>query len=100
MTTKEIVKKRRDMYKKHFPDEPVKRGRGRAPKYKTDDERREANKASRKKFKSTRANIGIPKSMQKRIDESKRRTEDELGFKLTYVQFFTMLLTRYENNER
>ena len=69
-------------------------------KYKTDAERVEANKASRKKFKSTRANIGIPKSMQKRIDESKRRAEEELGFKLTYVQFFTMLLTRYENDER
>ena len=100
MTTKEIVKKRRDMYKKHFPDEPVKRGRGRPPKYKTDDERREANKVSQKKFKSTRANIGIPKSMQKRMDESKRKAEEELGFKLTYVQFFTMLLTRYENDER
>jgi|TARA_R100000458_G_C8278517_1_gene254831 hypothetical protein len=100
MTTKEIVKKRRDMYKKHFPDEPVKRGRGRPPKYKTDDERREANKVSQKKFKSTRASIGIPKSMQKRMDESKRKAEEELGFKLTYVQFFTMLLTRYENDER
>ena len=76
------------------------RGRGRPLKYKTDAERNAAAKVSRAKFKKTRDNIGISKAMRKRLDIVKEKEEGRLGFKITYLQFFTMLLTRYENDER
>lgn len=77
----------------------VKKKRGRPSLKITDSERVVRQRAARDKWAEKTRSFALPKALAARFEAAKGKQEKRLGFKLTYGQFITILLTRWENDE-
>ena len=72
---------------------------GRPRIYNSDAERTAARKKQLALHKKTHATIGFSEDTRTRMDALKAKEEARLGFKLTYSQFLSMLIKRFEDKE-
>jgi hypothetical protein len=76
-----------------------KKKRGRPRLEITDAERTARQRMSRGKWAEKTRSFALPKALAARFEAAKEEQEKKLGFNLTYGQFVTILLTRWENDE-